>query len=62
MYSYTILGLRPIEGIKARKELVICCTKAWCLPGPPFTHPLDTCVVRREVINDEFHHSGWSSR
>ena len=27
MCSYTILGLRPIENLKARKELVIRCTK-----------------------------------
>lgn len=27
MCSYTILGLRPIENFKARKELVIRCTK-----------------------------------
>jgi hypothetical protein len=26
MYSYTILGLRPIENLKARKELVRRCT------------------------------------
>ena len=27
MYSYIILGLRPTESLKARKELVIRCTK-----------------------------------
>jgi len=27
MCSYTLLGLRPIENLKARKELVIRCTK-----------------------------------
>ena len=27
MCSFTILGLRPIENLKARKELVIRCTK-----------------------------------
>lgn len=28
MYSYTILGLRPIENLEARKELVMRCTQS----------------------------------
>jgi hypothetical protein len=34
MYSHTILGLRGIENLKARRELVIRCTKRVLLAVP----------------------------